>query len=240
MTSEQCTHATWCTGERDHEYDCSVATQLADLTAERDALRARAEAAELERDDMRLECASISKEFGLPPTIRPAEGEITRLLATAKEVGRLTRQVADLERTAACAEDMRDAAERERDALRARAEAAEKEAATWKEEAAERGRESDDRKDRYDDAVQELTRLERERDELRAEVERLRGALTNAVVRYTGGCGDPLRLECGLCHAWIGVEWKGESGLDIEHADWCAMHREPRSAQAQHGEGKDR
>jgi uncharacterized coiled-coil DUF342 family protein len=62
MTSEQCTHATWCTGERDHEYDCSVATQLADLTAERDALRARAEAAENLEADRKVELFEVIED----------------------------------------------------------------------------------------------------------------------------------------------------------------------------------
>jgi hypothetical protein len=32
------------------------------------------------------ECASISAEFGLPPTIRPSEGEITRFLEDYRKV----------------------------------------------------------------------------------------------------------------------------------------------------------
>jgi predicted RNase H-like nuclease (RuvC/YqgF family) len=38
-----------------------------------------------ERDMFKAECASISAEFGLPPTIRPAEGEITRMRKELKE-----------------------------------------------------------------------------------------------------------------------------------------------------------
>jgi hypothetical protein len=33
-----------------------------------------------ERDELRAECVNMSEEFGLPPTIRPAEGEIRRML----------------------------------------------------------------------------------------------------------------------------------------------------------------
>lgn len=60
-------------------------TRMADtfcmMLRERDAAIARAEKAEEERDVLTAECASISAEFGLPPTIRPAEGEIARFLA---------------------------------------------------------------------------------------------------------------------------------------------------------------
>jgi len=49
------------------------------LIRERDA--ARAEAAMYKQ-----ECASISAEFGLPPTIRPSEGEITRFLEDYRKV----------------------------------------------------------------------------------------------------------------------------------------------------------
>jgi hypothetical protein len=165
MTSEQCTHATWCTGERDHEYDCSVATQLADLTAERDALRARAEAADREASLQQRRC-------------EVAEATARELRA---EVARLTRKAEDLERTAACAEDMRDAAERERDELRARAEVAEKERdEARRREAAARERLEGERQrasfeqDQFDMQGIALTGVEKERDELRAEVERLR------------------------------------------------------------------
>jgi hypothetical protein len=41
--------------------------------------RRKLAAAEQERDMFKGECASISAEFGLPPTIRPAEGEISRM-----------------------------------------------------------------------------------------------------------------------------------------------------------------
>jgi hypothetical protein len=48
------------------------------------AERTRAEKAEAEVATLRRECSSISEEFGLPPTIRPAEGEIRRMLANLK------------------------------------------------------------------------------------------------------------------------------------------------------------
>jgi hypothetical protein len=49
---------------------------------------ARAEAATYKQ-----ECASISAEFGLPPTIRPSEGEITRFLEDYRKVLAATKQV---------------------------------------------------------------------------------------------------------------------------------------------------
>jgi hypothetical protein len=49
-----------------------------------------------ERDMWRDECASISEELGLPPTIRPAEGELRRMLehnrALLSDVARLTHE----------------------------------------------------------------------------------------------------------------------------------------------------
>jgi hypothetical protein len=62
---------------------------LATLTRERDEARA-------ERDMFREECASISAEFGLPPTIRPAEGEICRMRETASECLTLRTEVTAL------------------------------------------------------------------------------------------------------------------------------------------------
>lgn len=42
-------------------------------------LRAQLSTAQERIKALEQECASISAEFGLPPTIRPAEGEITRM-----------------------------------------------------------------------------------------------------------------------------------------------------------------
>lgn len=58
-------------------------------------LRAEIEKLLRERDQLRAECASMSAEFDLPPTIRPAEGEIRRMREEWKqaraEVERLRR-----------------------------------------------------------------------------------------------------------------------------------------------------
>lgn len=43
------------------------------------ALVKRLRDAEKDRDVYKAECASISAEFGLPPTMRPREGEIARM-----------------------------------------------------------------------------------------------------------------------------------------------------------------
>lgn len=59
-------------------------------------------------EKMDRECASISEEFGLPPTIRPADGEIRRILAHASgEPARIAKAVeADRERVQAKLRDM--------------------------------------------------------------------------------------------------------------------------------------
>lgn len=75
--------------------------RLREVEAERDEARAanrgclaasakdawRAEAAERRVAELEAECASISEEFGLPPTMRPAEGEIRRVRKLAEEFG---------------------------------------------------------------------------------------------------------------------------------------------------------
>lgn len=52
--------------------------------------------AERERDVLRAECAQMSEELGLPPTMRPAEGELRRMRegwAAAREtIARLERE----------------------------------------------------------------------------------------------------------------------------------------------------
>jgi len=60
------------------------------------ALRTRV--AELEAEVARLavyelECRSISEEMGLPPTMRPVEGEFKRMRDQAARVGELERQL---------------------------------------------------------------------------------------------------------------------------------------------------
>jgi hypothetical protein len=64
------------------------------------------DAVRAERDSLKAECASISAEFGLPPTIRPAEGEIARMRNGWKEArARLTTLEAEtIERCAKVAE----------------------------------------------------------------------------------------------------------------------------------------
>lgn len=54
----------------------------------------RAESAEARVVELEAECASISVEFGLPPTIRPAEGEIRRMREMISELATL-RTIAD-------------------------------------------------------------------------------------------------------------------------------------------------
>jgi hypothetical protein len=61
------------------------ANRPAEANEEINRLRASLAQALKERDVLKAECASISAEFGLPPTIRPAEGEIARMLKRAKE-----------------------------------------------------------------------------------------------------------------------------------------------------------
>ena len=55
------------------EYIKRLEAQVAALTEERDALVSRVEA-------WKADCLIISTEFGLPQTMRPAPGEVTRLL----------------------------------------------------------------------------------------------------------------------------------------------------------------
>ncbi len=57
----------------------AIERENADLRAALAAERSAHEETNRERDTLKAECASISAEFGLPPTIRPAEGEITRM-----------------------------------------------------------------------------------------------------------------------------------------------------------------
>lgn len=80
-----------------------------------------------ERDEARAEvamlkdeCASISAEFGLPPTIRPSEGEIRRMLDGWKEaraeVERLKADNSVMGEYWSFAAALRDVAERQREA----------------------------------------------------------------------------------------------------------------------------
>lgn len=92
------------------EYDCMLPGAISMLKEERDLMRARydrtdvlrveqvqrAEKAEAELELRKKQLASISQEFNLPPTIRPAEGEIKRLLELAAEAPRLKQRVDDL------------------------------------------------------------------------------------------------------------------------------------------------
>lgn len=65
--------------------------------------RCRAEAAEQRVAELERECAQMSEEFGLPPTIRPAEGEIRRFMAERKDsrarASAAEQRVAELEQT---------------------------------------------------------------------------------------------------------------------------------------------
>ena len=54
----------------------SMSADLATLRAQRDELKK-------DRDMWRAECESLSRELGLPPTMRPAEGELARFYALA-------------------------------------------------------------------------------------------------------------------------------------------------------------
>ena len=47
------------------------------------AMRAQRDELEKDRDMWRAECESLSRELGLPPTMRPAEGELARFYALA-------------------------------------------------------------------------------------------------------------------------------------------------------------
>lgn len=53
-----------------------VDMEVASLRAQRDELKK-------DRDMWRAECESLSRELGLPPTMRPAEGELARFYALA-------------------------------------------------------------------------------------------------------------------------------------------------------------
>jgi len=67
----------------------AVAKKESVQRASLDAVQARLVEVEKERDVFKSECAEISAEFGLPPTIRPSEGEIQRMLAEVRRFGAL-------------------------------------------------------------------------------------------------------------------------------------------------------
>jgi hypothetical protein len=69
---------------------------LATLCAERDAAVRERDEARDERDVFQGECASISEELGLPPTMRPVEGYLRRMV----QAGRDARDALATERTA--------------------------------------------------------------------------------------------------------------------------------------------
>lgn len=69
------------------------------LTECRIALRGQLDDVQEENDRLRSECAQISKELGLPPTMRPAEGEFRRMQAALGEVERLHSQYESLRET---------------------------------------------------------------------------------------------------------------------------------------------
>jgi len=76
----------------------SLRAELAHFKSETERARAGRADAEKRVAELEAECASISEEFGLPPTIRPANGEIARLLERDRH------RIATLESSLAVAE----------------------------------------------------------------------------------------------------------------------------------------
>lgn len=81
-----------------------LATSLEDaarIVAITNAMRAQRDELEKDRDMWRGECESLSRELGLPPTMRPAEGELARFyslaLAQRDEARELVRRYVDAE-----------------------------------------------------------------------------------------------------------------------------------------------
>jgi chromosome segregation ATPase len=88
----------WTEGEYAQEELASraaIIAHVAELRERAESWERRVVRSETEAKTLRDECAQISEEFGLPPTIRPAEGEIRRMVERAR---RTEKAEAKLER----------------------------------------------------------------------------------------------------------------------------------------------
>jgi chromosome segregation ATPase len=92
------------------------------LGASREALQCRAEKAERERDELRSECAQISSELGLPPTMRPSEGELARMMQRAKRTEAAEHANAELRERVKHTAETADLFQAQADELRAQLE----------------------------------------------------------------------------------------------------------------------